>query len=268
MKSRLSIALLLAAAALVVPAPSYAAACSSTTGVTVVVQFPDGHTESGCAPGNPSSGYHALNAAGFSTDLVTAGGGIGALCRIDGQPTNASCHSMPASNAYWAYFHAKRGGSWSYSNEGGGSYDPAPGSVEGWAFGAGTAPTTAPPAAVVSTPKPTPTKKPTATPTKAAAKPHATPTPTQTSTSTPGTTASATPTPTAKATPTGTSSPTPRSSASAGYTVVNRAAGMGEHDTPPPKNSGSGGLSWIWGVVLLAAVLAVAGVTALRRRRG
>ncbi len=47
---------------------------------------------------------------------------------------------------YWAYFHASRGGSWSYSNLGAGSYDPKPGSVEGWRFESGTAgPTTKPP---------------------------------------------------------------------------------------------------------------------------
>src|SRR6478609_8909550 len=64
---------------------------------------------------------------------------------------------MPAADAYWAFFHAKRGGSWVYSSSGVASYDPAPGSVVGFRFGSGQQPGIAPPAAT-RTSTPTPTK--------------------------------------------------------------------------------------------------------------
>ena len=64
---------------------------------------------------------------------------------------------MPPGDAYWAFFHAKRGGSWVYSSSGVASYDPAPGSVVGFRFGSGQQPGIAPPAAT-KTSAPTPTK--------------------------------------------------------------------------------------------------------------
>ena len=42
-------------------------------------------------------------------------------------------------------WHAKAHGKWVSSNKGAGSYKPAPGSVQGWAFGASTAPRISPP---------------------------------------------------------------------------------------------------------------------------
>ena len=42
---------------------------------------------------------------------------------------------------YWSYWHASTpGAAWKYSSEGAGTYDPAPGSVEGWRFDCGAAP--------------------------------------------------------------------------------------------------------------------------------
>ena len=80
---------------------------------------------------------------------------------------------MPPGNAYWAFFHAKRGGSWVYSSLRRASYDPAPGSVVGFRFGSGQQPGIAPPAATrTSTPTPTKTApKPRPKPTTAAPKP-------------------------------------------------------------------------------------------------
>ncbi len=79
------------------------------------------------------------------------------VCRINGYPSSDPCVRMPPGDAYWAFFHAKRGGSWVYSSSGVASYDPAPGSVVGFRFGSGQQPGIAPPAAT-KTSAPTPTK--------------------------------------------------------------------------------------------------------------
>ncbi|WP_220450020.1 flagellar hook-length control protein FliK [Kitasatospora xanthocidica] len=119
-----------------------AAACGGTTGVTVVVDFTavGGGIQTGCAPGDPASGLAALTGAGFSYAFHPRYPGF--VCTINALPT--AC-TNPTGSAYWSYWHAQHGGPWSYSTLGAGSYDPAPGDVEGWPFGAGAQPgTTAP----------------------------------------------------------------------------------------------------------------------------
>lgn len=136
--------LLAVAGAMVVPAsPAYAAVCPSPdAGVTVVVDFSrlGGGTAVRCAPGDPATGLAALTAAGFSYEFVP--GQPGFVCRIDGSPD--PCNGAPV-DAYWSYWHASAGGSWQYSSLGAGGRDPAPGTVEGWAFGAGERPGMSPP---------------------------------------------------------------------------------------------------------------------------
>ena len=144
--------------------PAQAAPCSGSTGVTVVVDFgPLGGIRTSCAAGDPSSGIAALQSAGFSV-TGTQQYGLAFVCRVSGLPTPAQdpCVRTPPTTAYWAYFHASRGGSWSYSTRGATSHDPAPGSVEGWRFGSGAAPGIAPPSAPAPPPppKPKPTTKP------------------------------------------------------------------------------------------------------------
>ncbi len=154
------------AAGLVVagPAPAAeAAACSGSTGVTVVVDFGSlgGGVQTGCAGGNPGSGLAALSGAGHGYTFVPRQPGL--VCQVDARPN--PCNGAPTT-AYWAYWHASRGGSWSYSTLGAGGYDPAPGTVEGWAFGAGRQPGIAPPAAPAPPrPAPKPTTKPAPRPT-------------------------------------------------------------------------------------------------------
>ncbi len=127
------------------PAPraAHAAACVGTSGVTVVVDFTalGGGVQVACAPGAPATGLAALQGAGF-TVTGTARWGLTFVCRINGLPTPATepCVNTPPATAYWSYWHAPSGGAWSYSTSGAASHDPAPGSVEGWAFGAGTPP--------------------------------------------------------------------------------------------------------------------------------
>lgn len=118
-----------------------AAACSGTTGVTVVVDFTaaGGGVQTACALGDPASGLAALTGAGFGYAFVPRQPGF--ICQINTLPN--PCNGAPAS-AYWSYWHAAPGGSWAYSSSGAGSYNPAPGAVEGWSFGAGTQPGVAP----------------------------------------------------------------------------------------------------------------------------
>lgn len=143
-------AIVLATAGLAVagPQPARAAACTGTSGVTVVVDFTafGGSTEVECALGDPTTGIAALQDAGF-TVTGTQRWGLAFVCRIDGLPTPAAdpCYNTPPANAYWSYWHAEPGGSWTYSSQGASSYDPAPGTVEGWAFGSGDAPSIPPP---------------------------------------------------------------------------------------------------------------------------
>ena len=154
-----SAALLVAAAGLAVAAPAAeAAACSGSSGVTVVVDFGSlgGGVQTGCAGGDPASGLAALSAAGHGYTFVPRQFGL--VCQIDGRPN--PCNGAPTT-AYWSYWHATRGGSWSYATAGAGGYNPQPGTVEGWAFGAGGRPGIAPPAAPApSPPPPKPTTRP------------------------------------------------------------------------------------------------------------
>lgn len=125
------------------PRPAQAAACTGTSGVTVVVDFTalGGGVQVACAPGDPATGLAALQGAGF-TVTGTQRWGLAFVCRINGLPTSATdpCVNTPPVTAYWSYWHAPSGGAWSYSSSGAGSYNPAPGSVEGWSFGSGSAP--------------------------------------------------------------------------------------------------------------------------------
>ncbi|QKE85331.1 hypothetical protein [Arthrobacter sp. NEB 688] len=205
-------ATLATAGAVAVAAPASAAACSGTTGVTVVVDFGSSTTVA-CAPGDPTSGLDALAKAGFSVTQVQRQPGF--VCRINGSPSSVGCVTTPPASAYWAYFHAPRGGSWTYSSLGAGSYDPKPGSVEGWSFGSGGAPGTVPPAkTVTSTPKPTSIPKKTSTPTSTPRKTTSAPRTTSGSSSTKGSTSSSSSASSSKA-PTTTKAPTPGASASA-----------------------------------------------------
>lgn len=121
------------------------AACPRGKGVTVIVDF--GATKRiSCAPGDPVSGLAALKGAKFTVAMVARF--PGAVCRINNRPSPSAeaCVVMPPATKYWSYWHANRGGTWTYSSSGAGTYNPKPGTVEGWSYGAGKPPTTPPPA--------------------------------------------------------------------------------------------------------------------------
>ncbi|WP_201440776.1 hypothetical protein [Saccharothrix sp. 6-C] len=136
-----------------VPLTAHAADCG---GVTVVVDFGPlgGGVRTGCAPGDPATGTAALTAAGFGYTFAARQPGF--VCRINGAPSSDPCVTTSPTTAYWGYWHGRPGGSWVYSSTSAGAYDPAPGSVEGWAFGAGGQPGIAPPAPQPTQPAPPP----------------------------------------------------------------------------------------------------------------
>ncbi|WP_141847469.1 hypothetical protein [Lapillicoccus jejuensis] len=133
---------LVAGLAVAVPAaPAEAAwACS---GVTVVVDFTafGGGVQKKCDTAHPTTGLKALQDVGY-TLTGTQRYGLAFVCRINNKPSKAQdpCVVTPPANAYWSYWKAPHKGAWSYSSQGAGSSVPTPGTVEGWAFGAGTAP--------------------------------------------------------------------------------------------------------------------------------
>ena len=127
--------------------------CTTTSGEIVVADFAPwgGNIERGCA--DPlTTGYEALQQAGFTT----AGDeydGTAFICRIDNDPPPSQdpCITTPPPSAYWSYWHADAGQStWTLSQLGAQTYQPPPGSVDAWVFGAGSQPSF-PPSAVRAT---------------------------------------------------------------------------------------------------------------------
>lgn len=133
------------AGVLTLASPTAAPASADTCdGVWVVVdaRAAGGSISTRCAEGDPSNGLAALRDAGHTISDVP--GNPGMVCTIDARPD--PCNRAPV-DAYWSYWHAPAGGSWTYSNMGAANRDPAPGTVEGWRFGDGSAPPgVAPPA--------------------------------------------------------------------------------------------------------------------------
>ncbi|MEU0081287.1 hypothetical protein ABZY58_25590 [Micromonospora tulbaghiae] len=111
--------------------------CPDASGVTVVVDFNElgGGTVVRCAPGTQATGLAALKNAGFQI-TGTLRWGEGFICRIEGKPSAATekCVDTPPASAYWSYWHASNGGSWTYSDKGVLNRKPASGSFEGWSF--------------------------------------------------------------------------------------------------------------------------------------
>ncbi len=263
----------------VVAAPASAAACSGTTGVTVVVDT-GSSISTKCASGDPSSALKALTSAGFSVAYPQQYPGS-VVCRINGYPASDPCVRMPPAGAYWALFHAKRGGSWAYSSSGVGSYNPAPGSVVGFRFGSGQQPGIAPPAAT-KTSAPTPTKtvpKPKPKPTTAAPKPTTPKATTPKATSGPAPSAQAgsassappakgqaTPTPSASATASASASPTTSATDTSSASPSETASDLAAAPTSTDADDDGGPGTLIAGAALVALVAGGAGWAAWKRR--
>ena len=166
---RLAVVLVAAAATLVVAAPPARAGsagyCPDARGVTVVVDYGalGGGTVVRCAPGDQPTGLAALENAGF-TVTGTVRWGKGFVCRIDGKPgvDAEPCVDTPPASAYWSYWHAPNGGSWTYSSLGVRNRKPPAGSFEGWSFATGSSASAARPPGVApkrpETAKPAPSR--------------------------------------------------------------------------------------------------------------
>lgn len=169
---RTLLALLLIASSVLVATPAHAAGtwsdgpCSDSLGVTVAVDYGGlgGGTAVHCAE-NFAAAVAASGRAGTGLDaLVLAGFGWapaqrqpGAVCRVNGRPAAAetlslpnnpsyreACVQMPPETAFWSYWTASVGGSWSFSSSGAGGRLAQPGGFEGWRFHLGSGSASAP----------------------------------------------------------------------------------------------------------------------------
>lgn len=285
----------LVAAALLLPlggtvvatAPAAVADGCSAAEVTVLVDFASlgGGVQTGCTGGDPASGVEALQSAGFPPTRAAAERSGYFVCRIAGKPADDPCQRASPAGASWSYWHGEPGGSWTYAGQGAGSYDPAPGTVEGWSFGAGDPPSAPPPrlaAAPAPPAAPAPAAPAPAAPAPAApapaAPPPAAPAPAGSAPSpaAPAPGASSAPAPDAAAEPTGTpeqavEAPAPpqvSSTPSASSPATGGADDVPLATSPGSSSSTGGGLVAALaagGVVLL---LTAGALLQSRRRRG
>ncbi|KRV48649.1 hypothetical protein AQ490_24250 [Wenjunlia vitaminophila] len=111
--------------------------CPDSNGVTVVVDFRElgGTTIVRCAVGHQDTGLAALKAAGIQV-TGTNRWGESFVCRLENKPGPDSepCIDTPPADAYWSYWHAANGGSWTYSQFGATNRTPQDGGFEGWSF--------------------------------------------------------------------------------------------------------------------------------------
>ncbi|MFI5837985.1 hypothetical protein ACIA5A_30375 [Micromonospora sp. NPDC051300] len=286
------------AGTLTAPAAPAAAAgtagyCPDASGVTVVVDFHQlgGGTVIRCARGDQGTGLAALKNAGFPI-TGTLRWGEGFICRIDGKPSAATekCVDTPPASAYWSYWHASNGGSWTYSDKGVANRKPPAGSFEGWSFSLNRNANDAPrPGATPKRPAP-PAPPPPSPPKTGGGGPPAPPPatggggtveppaqvdgPPPSSGSRPGAagpTISANGLPTPTGTATGALSPTP---SQVNGTPTGDATGAPSTDTVSPEltdvaapRSGAGPPIGTIAGILLLVVLAGGGLIAARRRR-
>ncbi|MCX6523849.1 MAG: hypothetical protein NTX58_03640, partial [Actinobacteria bacterium] len=116
------------------PVAAAEGACTTATGITVVIDFQDlgGGISTRCVSGEVDNGFAALTAAGINFQTATRAPGF--LCKIAGLPTTEQCIQPAPTTAYWSYWLANRGGNWCYSSLGAGNIVPPPGTVQGWSF--------------------------------------------------------------------------------------------------------------------------------------
>ena len=246
------------APAAVLPAAG-AATCTSTGGVSVVVDYRElgGSTVTACAPdGGGKSAAAIFESVGVTISYATRQPGF--VCRVNGVPTSDPCVNASPANAYWGLWWADGSkASWTYSSAGVGSLTvPAGGSV-GWSWqqdrpaGGSVPPSVAPPVTRTTTsPSPTPTQSPTPSPTSSPTSSSPTASPSGGSGSSGGT-GSSSPTPTASPSPTkgggssgstGGSTPTssPQASPSGSPTAPSESPLGNESPSDSKSKSGAG----------------------------
>lgn len=274
------VALAATAAGLVVPlstAPAQAATCSTSSGVSVVVDF---HQLGGGAQAACDADGAGKDAAAQFTDVghtLTYVQGQAFVCQIDGAP-DTQCVRTPPGNAYWSLWWSDgRTGTWTYASSGVEALEVPAGGYVGFSWQKGTAqvpPGVTPKAHGSSSPSTKPTPHPTTSPThKPSPAPSTPPASTSGTTSSgPTGTASGSPGPTHSASSHATrhpSSTSPTTSASASASASRGAATVqagGPPDTSAP-GSGSGLPGWVAPALVAALFVAAAAVAVVRRKR-
>jgi hypothetical protein len=171
---------LVAAASLAVPGQAQASACSSSTGVTVVVDFSNagGGIATTCVAGGGGDSAASLLAVDHALTRDQQYPGV--VCKIDTAPADAECTSMPPANAYWGLFWSDGHGGWKYSSAGVDSLDVPDGGSVGMAWqdgGTDDPPGVAPPQHSSSSPSPSPSPSSGGRTHSAGSRPHAGTTP-------------------------------------------------------------------------------------------
>ncbi|MFD1945432.1 hypothetical protein [Nocardioides aestuarii] len=129
-------ALVVAAAGLVwTPSPAGAAACTSQSGVTVVVDFKQlgGGIDQACVS-DQGQADDLFVAAGHALENVQ---GQAFVCRVDGLPSadDESCARTPPANKYWGLWWSDgTDGAWTYSSQGAYSLDVPDGGAVAFAW--------------------------------------------------------------------------------------------------------------------------------------
>jgi hypothetical protein len=294
--SRLAAAVLVTAAAgltlLGTSAPAGAATCSTSSGVTVIVDFKQlgGGVQGDCVAGGGGQRASALfPTAGFSLTYVQNQPGF--VCRVSGLPTASAepCVTTPPITAYWGLWWSDgKTGTWTYSSYGVSSLKIPDGGYVALAWKQGDAPASAPgvaPAAHSSatptpTPSPSPTKSPSASPTKSpTSNPTKTPTTSPTTSapsSPPSADATATETPTESVAESPSENPTesesPTDSASPIPTATDSTSGPVVQDPADPLDASTssdsdGGVPIVLVLVLIVALFGGSAAAVVVRRR-
>jgi hypothetical protein len=269
---RFAAALLLATAPVLLPAsgtPAHADA-DDCVGIVVDGRLLGGTVLTGCADGDPDSGFDALRRAGFA---YTPRPRDGLVCQIDGAP---AC-SDTTTTTYWSYWWRAPGSvRWRYATEGPATHDPAPGSTEAWVWQEGgrrpppdvALATICPQAAEAEKPSPKPSKKQPSERPSAAASDRSTAAPSRPATSRPGPKRSRTKDAVTPAEPTG--GPTSGESSAPPTVPSSPAASPGDlptDDAVRAEVAAGSGTPWL-GLGAGGALILALGGAALWRFRG
>ena len=277
------------AAVPLVPAAVHSGTCqaSEKNAVTIVIDYQDlgGGVKTYCVSNltKPTTGLGALTAAGVSFQGTTSDGSA-FVCRINGRPSatetmtlpngdkyTEKCVTSPPGSAYWSYWTAKPGGSWSYASQGAASRQVVFGSYEGWSFSLGGGIGKAPRPRMVPVAWKTPaSSKPSSKGSKSSTKPLPSRTPTRSSSS-PSKLDRTTPT---SQTTAGQSSFTPSPSpglpsSPASQTLAPAPQTLAPAPTDPPVSDPGGGANWplSLGLSMIGVLGVVGGVIWFRRRK-
>ncbi|GCD92315.1 hypothetical protein [Nocardioides sp. LS1] len=280
-------AVLVTAATGVIPAaPAQAAACSTASGVTVVVDFHElgGGVQQVCdAGGAGDDAATQFEDSGFALTRVQRQPGF--VCRVNNAPSSdqESCVNTPPADAYWGLWWSDgTSGTWTYASQGVDSLTVPEGGYVALSWNGsstksppGAAPTAHKTASPTPSPSPShqPTQRPTQQPTHPASQPPSTAGPASTATASSDASASAAASSTRSAAPgpkkhhRGHASTSPSAIASASDTPEaspSPAGALPSADAPTPDD---GGLpAWV-APAAIAVLFAAAGATALVRRR-